>query len=276
MSNILRKPIRLIIKKILVVAIGVYLITGVLLFAFQEHMVFLPTKLPQDYEYDFSLPFKELFLNTDGGTINALHFKVNEPKGVIIYFHGNSGDLSRWGNVAKTFIPFNYDVLVVDYRTFGKSKGELSEIAFYKDAQHCYDYLLQHYSDKDIIVYGRSIGTGVAAYVASKNKPSHLILETPYHSISDLAELRFPIFPFKSLLKYKFPTYQFIKDVECPITIFHGKLDEVVPFSSAEKLYNSTKSETLNFVIFENGNHNNLSTFPKYQEHLKKILTPDS
>ena len=85
-----------------------------------------------------------------------------------------------------------------------------------------YNYLKEDYNEEDITLYGRSLGTGIATYLASKNNPRQLILETPYYSILDVAKDRFPIFPVKKLLKYEFPTHQFIKQVSCPITIFHG------------------------------------------------------
>ena len=162
--------------------------------------------------------------------------KRKNPKGVMLYFHGNAGDLSRWGTIAEYFVAKHYDVLVMDYRTYGKSTGKLSEQTFYDDAQFCYDYLLKSYSENEITIYGRSLGTGISTFLASKNKPKQLILETPYYSILDVAKQRFPIFPVSSLLKYKFPSHEFIKKVNCPITIFHGTEDAVVPYTSAEKL----------------------------------------
>jgi len=130
------------IKKTLVVLIGLYVMIGTSLYLLQEKVLFRPTVLAQDYEYNFNHNFEELFLKPDAeAVINALHFKAENPKGVIIYFHGNAGDLSRWGIITEYFVEKNYDVLVMDYRTFGKSTGTLSESALYKDAQFCYDYL---------------------------------------------------------------------------------------------------------------------------------------
>ena len=97
---------------------------------------------------------EELFLKTDDtAVINALHFKAEKSKGVILYFHGNAGDLSRWGIVTEYFVEKNYDVLVIDYRTYGKSKGKLSEEAFYNDGQYCYDYLKQQYTESEITLF---------------------------------------------------------------------------------------------------------------------------
>ncbi len=245
---------------------------GSLLYFLQEKMLFFPTVLEQDYVFEFSKPFEELFLKTEeDAVINAIHFKVENPKGVILYFHGNAGDLSRWGLIAEYFVEKQYDVLIMDYRTYGKSTGKLSEDALYKDAQYCYDYLKERYKENEITLYGRSLGTGIATYLASKNKPNQLILETPYYSITDVAQSRFPMFPVEKLLKYKFPTHQYIQQVSCPITIFQGTDDGVVPYASAEKLL-KLNIENLNFITIEGGGHNNLIEFEDYHSKVKKIL----
>ena len=108
---------------------------------FQESMLFLPTTLPQDHTYSFKHNFEELFLTADDGAVlNGIHFKLEEPKGVILYFHGNAGDLQRWGTITSYFVEKNYDVVVMDYRTYGKSTGDRSEEAFYSDGQLFYNY----------------------------------------------------------------------------------------------------------------------------------------
>ncbi len=246
---------------------------GTALYFLQEKMMFLPTELEQDYVFNFSYPFEELFFETeDNVTINAIHFKNENPKGVILYFHGNAGDLSRWGIVTEYFVEKQYDVLIMDYRTYGKSTGVLSEKALYSDAQYCYNYLKEHYDEKSITIYGRSLGTGIATYMASKNKPKQLILETPYYSIEDVAKSRFPILPIKYLLKYKLPSYQYIKEVSCPISMFHGTDDLVIPFQSAEKLFQTSPKGISTFIKIENGNHNDLINYDTYREQIDKLL----
>lgn len=245
---------------------------GSALYFFQEKILFLPTTLEQDYQYNFDYPFEELFLKTeDDASINALHFKTENSKGVILYFHGNAGDLSRWGKITEHFVEKNYDVLIIDYRTYGKSTGKLSEQAFYNDAQYCYDYLLRHYSENKITVYGRSLGTGIASYLASKNRPQQLILETPYYSILDVAEHRFPMFPVKQLLKYHFPTHQYLPKTDCAITIIHGTDDGIVPYSSGKKLL-EIGLDNLNFITVDGGDHNNLIEFEAYHNTIETIL----
>ncbi len=248
------------------------MITAALYFM-QEKLLFLPSTLDRDYQYQFNYNFEELNFETDDGAIlNAIHFKIENPKGVILYFHGNAGDLSRWGTITEFFVEKKYDVLVMDYRTYGKSKGKLSEHVFYSDAQLFYDYLKKDHNENEITLYGRSLGTGIATYIASRNKPKQLILETPYYSIAHVGKHRFPFLPVETFLKYKFPTYQFITKVSCPVAMFHGTNDEVVPYESAEKLFKVVEENNINFITIEGANHNNIIEFESYHKTIEKLL----
>lgn len=273
MLNTPQNQLKQKLKKAFVVLATLYLMVTSVLYFFQEKLLFLPTTLEQDYQYQFSYPFEELFLKTEKDVvINAIHFKIENPKGVILFFHGNAGDLSRWGILAEYFVEKQYDVLIMDYRTYGKSKGKLSEEALYYDAQYCYDYLKDRYNENEITIYGRSLGSGIATNIASKNNPKQLILETPYYSILDVAKSRFPVFPVKQLLKYKMLSYQFIKETSCPILMFHGTEDQVVPYESAEKLYEASPKPQTTFITIEGGRHGNLSDFDIYHKYMHQIL----
>ncbi|MEY8847812.1 alpha/beta hydrolase [Psychroserpens sp. XS_ASV72] len=273
MSSIPQNRLRRRLKRILKILLILYVMITASLYFLQEKLLFLPTSLDQEYEYSFKYPFEEVFLKpSDKVSLNAIHFKSESPKGVILYFHGNAGDLSRWGIVAEYFVAKEYDVFIMDYRTYGKSKGKLSEQGFYDDAQYCYDYLLKQYDEKDMIVFGRSLGTGLASYVASENHPKQLILETPFYSLLDVAKRRFPIFPVSSLLRYKFPSHKFISSVECPITIVHGTEDYVVPYDSAQRLFEVAPKTNITFVTIEGGGHNNLISFNRYRDTMDALL----
>lgn len=260
-------------KKFLKILIGLFVLVTVMLYFLQEKIIFLPTKLAQDFEYSFSHPFQEFNMETaDGAKLNALRFKSKEPKGVVLYFHGNAGDLSRWGEIASFFVDKDYHVIVMDYRTYGKSTGKLSEKSLYADAQLFYDYAKQHYNEDAIIVYGRSLGTGLATYIASKNNPNKLILETPYYSLIDVAKTRFPFLPIETLMKYKIPSNEFVKKVNCPIVIFHGTDDSVIDYDSGKRLYDCIEHSKKQFITIDGGEHNNLIDFDTYLEAIHNVL----
>lgn len=260
----LKRVFLFILAAAVIVIMGAYLL--------QEKFIFLPSKLPQEYVYEFDHDFEELFIDTeDGARLNALHFKQENPRGIIVYYHGNAGDLSRWGKVTSYFLQFNYEVLVMDYRTYGKSTGKLSEKALYSDAQLFYDKAKELFPEGNIIVYGRSLGTAMAAYVASKNKPKKLILETPFYDFRKLVQEKVPYLPIK-LLKYDFPVAYFTDDVKCRIVIIHGTDDGVVPFEFGEKLYKTLPIEQRSFVTVDGGKHNDLINHQAYRLTIYKEL----
>ncbi len=233
-------------------------------------MIFEPTKLQKSYKFKFDHPYKEYFIDSGFGCINILHFKIEKPKGCIIYHHGNARDMSDWAKNYKTFIELGYDVVFYDYRGYGKSTGKLSEMALHKDARKVYYFLLQFYKPSEIIQYGRSLGTGVATKLAGRVDSPLLILETPYYSMRAMASKTIPFVPVSLLLKFPIRTNRFIQKVKCPIYIFHGMKDELVPFKHSLRLKN-IKPE-INLIAIHHGLHGNLSEFSEYHEGLKKIL----
>lgn len=259
-------------KKIGLRLIVIYLFIVSMLYFFQEKIIFLPSKLPQEFTYNFNRPFHEFFLDADDGArLNGIHFKVDNPKGVILYFHGNAGDLSRWGQITEFFVEKQYDIIVMDYRTYGKSTGKLSETALFTDAQLFYDYTLKYYTEDQIRVYGRSLGAAIATHTASTNNPKKLILETPFYNLLDVAQNRFPVLPVKWLLKYEFKSNLYITKVKCPMTILHGTEDTVVPYESGKKLYTIASGEK-ELITVEGGEHNDLINFKAYTRNIDAVL----
>ena len=267
-----QKKVKQRLRRFVTVMLILYIMINASLYLLQDKILFRPTVLEQDYQFEFKHDFEEVFIKTDDAVINAIHFKVENPKGVILYFHGNQGDLQRWGKITEYFVEKNYDVFVMDYRAYGKSVGELSEDVLYNDAELTYEYVKERYAESDITVYGRSLGTTFAAYVTSKNKPKQLILESPYYSMIDVAKSRFPLIPVKQFMNYEFPTFSFIDDITCDITILHGTSDKVVPFSSGEKFFKAAPKPTTKFISIEGARHNNLIDFETYHREIDTIL----
>ncbi len=270
----MKKRIKKIFKNVFIFLLIVLFFAWLKLDFVIEKLLFQPTKLPKEYVFKFNHEFEELFLSTDkNAQINALHFKVKDSKGVILYFHGNRDNLQRWGKIASEIGDyFHYDVFVMDYRGYGKSTGIRSEKALNEDALFCYNYVKNNYFPKEIIVYGRSLGTGIAAYLASEIQPNKLILETPYYSGSDLITAYFSLFSVENKLNYKLPSCAYLQKVNCPILIFHGTKDEVVPYNSGNKLYESLVSKNARFITITNGKHNNLSDYKDYWEALMDFI----
>ena len=254
---------------------GLCLAVGLVCGCSQEGFIFYPEKLPSDYRFDFSVPFEEITLPVEGAAINALLFKAAKPRGVVLYFHGNAGSLRSWGDVAVEFTGRDYDILIPDYRGFGKSTGSItSEAALLQDGTAAYEFLARHYPEDRIVLYGRSIGTGIATHIAGIKQPKALILESPYFNLMDVASHHYPLIPvslLEAFLRYPLRTDRWIAKVPCRIYIFHGTADTTIPYRASERLLQLCKDRG-RLIRLEGGDHNNLADFALYQEQLGMIL----
>ncbi|MFN8249274.1 MAG: alpha/beta fold hydrolase [Ferruginibacter sp.] len=249
-----------------------YLLLIVIVYLVQERFIFKPEKLDQDFVYKYDTPFEELFFDVEPGVrINGLHFKMNKPLGLILYFHGNTRSIKGWARYARDFFRYNYDVVLVDYRGFGKSTGKRSEEKMLSDMQFVYDTLAVQFGESHIIVYGRSLGSGFATKLASDNKPRYLILDAPYYSFKKAIQRFLPILPIRYLLRFHLRTDQWIKDVSCHTYILHGTRDWLIPISNSEKLQ-ALNPKKITLIRIKNGGHNNLPSFPEYHNFIRDIL----
>lgn len=249
----------------------VFFIVG--FYGFQEVFIFQARALPDDYHFQVDHPFEEVFLNTkDGARLHGILLKSNNSKGAILYFHGNRKGIDRWGEIASYFLKYDYDVLLMDYRGYGKSQGERFEEALHQDALLAYNYVVGQYGEKDIIIYGRSLGSGIATQLAAKVDAKALILETPYHNFAEMLVDRLKILPSKKLINYHFDSEAFIRKVNYPVYIFHGSSDYVVPVEYGQKLAESIDPNLLTHTIIEGGGHNNLNEYEEYNRVMKSIL----
>jgi hypothetical protein len=261
------------LKIIAFVIVIIYLMVLLLLYVFQTKLIFMPGKLAQTFRFKKVNNIEEVFLKTeDDITINGLCY-TGDRKEVILYFHGNAGDLSGWQFVAEDFTALGYNVMIIDYRGYGKSSGTISEKGFYADALAAYDFLTinKKISPDHIIAYGRSIGTGVAVELACKKKVKGLVLESAYTSLPALANEKLPFF-FPSLyLKFRFDNMSKINQVKCPVILLHGGLDTLIPLSHSQRLL-KTFTGKKKMVLFPQGAHNDLNSFEIYQQFLNNDI----
>jgi len=256
----------------LICLLSIY-VTICLAFYFFQHLAFFrPEKLTTAFQYKYPFPFEELdFDMEDGGRINAIYFKVPNSRGVVYYLKGNSKSIKGWGKFAKDFLSNGYDFFMMDYRGFGKSKGKRSQARVYNDAQYIYKWLAQSYPEDKIVLYGRSWGSGIAARIASWNKPKLLILDSPYFSFYYNINRYLFFTPLKLILKYDIRTDQYLKITTCPVHIIHGTKDRLISFSQSEKL-KALYPDKITLHKINNGRHNNLPEFPEFFEILYNIL----
>ncbi len=250
------------------------IVLSVIVYFVQEKFIFKPEKLRQDFVYKYDAPFRELFFDVEEGVrINGLHFHAEKPLGLILYFHGNSRSIKGWAKYAKDFYRYNYDVVLIDYRGFGKSTGKRSEKDMYKDMQFVYDTLAATYPQNHLIIYGRSLGSGFAAKLAADNTPRYLILDAPYFSFKKTIERFLPILPVKYILRFHLRTDKWLPKVNCHTYILHGTKDWLIPISNSEKLQ-QLNPRKITLIRITGGKHNNLPVFPEYHNFIRDILAP--
>ena len=259
------------LKCLLVLAV-LYTLMCLLIYLQQERFLFFPQTLSADHQFNFPWLFEEIYLPADdGATLHVLHARHEQPRGVVVYFHGNGGSLHSWGSVATDWMQHGYDVIMPDYRGYGKSTGSLrNQAMLLADAHLVYAYALEQVPAEQIVLVGRSLGSGIATALASEITPRLLILETPYVSISAMARRQFPLIPAR-LLKYPLRTDQWLPLVACPIYLIHGSADELIPFSSSTQLAQLVPERTT-LIEIAGGGHNNLTMFSAYQQALAEIL----
>jgi uncharacterized protein len=238
----------------------------------QVKWFFPGARLPNDYKFNFPDTFDEVVIRTkDSSYLSALLFKADSTKGVILYLHGNTDALDKWGGVSKTYTGLNYDLFMLDYRGYGKSEGNIkNEAQLYSDVQNAYNYLKVIYPENKIIILGYSIGTGPAAMLAANNHPKELILQAPYYSLSDAIHHLRPSFDTTNIA-FHFNTYQFLQKTSAPVTIFHGDADKMFYYGSSEKLKAFFKP-TDELITLKGAGHAYMDRNKDYLDALKRIL----
>ena len=257
------------------IIIFIYGATGIALYYLQEKLLLRNTPLSADYQFKFNVPFKEINIPLNAtDNLNLVQFFPEDStrKGVVLYFHGNRENINHYAEYATNFTKHGYEVWMMDYPGYGKTTGEFTEENVYMQAREVYKLANTKFGADSIIVYGKSLGSGIASWLASRKPCKRLILETPYYSIPDLFSHYAPIYPVESLSKFRFPTGEYLKDIQVPVTIFHGTDDWIIPYNHAAKLKKVLKPGD-EFITINKGSHNNLNNFSLFHEKLDSILS---
>ena len=257
----------------IVVILSLYLGISILLYYLQEYFLFKPEKLPPEFEFNYKdQDVEEYNLQArDGAVINGLHFKTENPQGVVLYLKGNSKSIKGWGKFAVDFTRHGYDVFMLDYRGFGKSTGRRTQKNIKHDLQYVYNKIRERVKQEYIILYGRSLGSGFATKLASTNSPRMLILDAPYYSLTKVTKRYLPFMPLSLIMRFPMPTYKWIQYVNCPIHIIHGTNDKLIPFKSSVRLSKINPGRTRLWPII-GGGHKNLHTFESYHRVIHEIM----
>lgn len=262
------------VLKWLKIIVIIYLAGGVALYFLQDVILFHPVSLKRTHQYDFPQPHKDISIPiNEKDTLNLIDFSSTGPaaRGVVLYFHGNKRNISWYAKYIPYFTRHGYEVLMIDYPGYGKSTGKLTEEKLYDWALQAYSIAIKKFAADSIIIYGKSMGTGIAAQLASIKECKKLILETPYYDFPSVIGHYLPIYPVRWMIHYNLPTHEYISRINVPITIFQGTKDRLVTYSNAKRLIPLLKKSD-EFVTIKGGGHNNLYQYREVVNKLDSLL----
>lgn len=267
-----------------IVFLLIQLLSGVLLLALvlwwlQPRMLFFPFGSLSATPVDWGLDYEDVRLVTDDGVelhgwLISAPIRRSTPPDTLLFFHGNAGNVSHRGESIAIFTALGLDVLIIDYRGYGRSDGSHSEQGFYADAAAAWNWLTETRAipPEKIVIFGRSLGGAVATQLAARTQPAALIVESSFDRLQGLAETHYPLLSRLIPLRYRFASVEHMAAVRCPVLVLHSPDDRIVPYRLGQRLYEAA-SEPKVFVELH-GDHNEgfLRSQPQYQEALASFL----
>jgi len=256
---------------IILTLLSFYILLLAVMFFFQRSFLYHPSvdNYLKDQAINESSGIEKVKITTeDNIELVAWFYNKNiETFKTILFFHGNAGSLENRTYKLNHFKNLNINFLIIAWRGFNGNKGKPNEVGLYRDAKSAIKWLnSKGVPEENIILYGESLGTGVAVEVAQNKNYAGVILESPYTSMIDLGKKYYPLFPVSFLLKDKFESYKKIKKISVPILVIHGKMDKIVPFAMGKKIY-ELANEPKFFYFQQYGGH-----MVDYDEELLSIL----
>jgi fermentation-respiration switch protein FrsA (DUF1100 family) len=234
-----------------------YLVILGLVYVKQGSMIYYPVREISNTPRDIGLDFEEVGLKTkDGVTISAWYIPAQHERGVVLFCHGNAGNISHRLDSIRIFHDLKLSMLVFDYRGYGRSEGSPTEEGTYLDAESAWNYLIKikHISPEKIVLFGRSLGSAVAAEIALNHKAGALIIESGFTSIPDFGRKFFPYLPVRLIARYHYSTIDKVNKIGIPKLIIHSPQDEIIPFEHGVSLFKKA-SEPKEFLRIK-GSHN--------------------
>jgi pimeloyl-ACP methyl ester carboxylesterase len=255
-----------------IISISLYLLLLVLLHYKQEMLLFPAEVLSDGYVFDIPYAFEEVFIPVAGGEeIHALHIKQSNPKGVVFFLHGNAGSLRTWATGLDFYERVNYDLFILDYRGYGKSSGKItSQQQLVDDVRTAWNFISPQYLNKKKVIYGRSLGSGLATILAKNVDPDLLVLVSAYSSMADVAKEQCPFVP-SWLLRYPLRTDEIISDITANVVFIHGSHDELISIDHSKKLHSLIKNKST-LISIEHAAHNDIHQFDDYLDELENAL----
>ncbi len=246
------------------------------LYVMQPAMVFLPSRELAATPADWGLEYEDVWLEAeDGVRLHGWYLPHPGARRVLLYFHGNAGNISHRQASIEVFHRLGLSVLILDYRGYGHSGGRPSEQGLYHDARAAWDHLVRErgMGPDRIILFGRSLGGAVAAQLASKVEPGALILESTFSSARDLVREIYPVLSWLIVRRFELDTVARMGSVSCPVLVLHSRDDEIIPFALGRRVYQAAPEPKAFHAL--RGDHNGgfLLSQPGYERALAAFLS---
>lgn len=263
---------------ILTIAISIYALLALMLYLFQDRMVFLsnfPGRELTASPRDIGLVYENISLTTsDNERLHGWHIPAENSRGVVLFFHGNAGNISHRLDSIRIFHDIGLSTLIIDYRGYGQSTGKTNEQGTYLDAQASWDYLVngRGISPDRIVIFGRSLGGAIGAWLGAHTTPAGVIIESGFSSGVDMARRLYPFLPAHLLTRLRYPVVDYASQLSSPVLVIHSKDDEIIPFSMGQAIY-AAVSQQKEFLQLR-GDHNNgfLISYDDYVAVLKDFI----
>lgn len=270
----------LIVRTLVIIALA-YATIVVLAWLFQHRLLYLPTTPGREWwatPAEIGLAYHELRLDTeDGVSLSAWLVPADAERGLLLFFHGNAGNISHRLESIEIFNRLGLSVLIVDYRGYGRSGGRPSENGTYRDAAAVWRYATRELkrSPGEIVIFGRSLGASIAAQLASTapQSPAALIVESPFTSAPDMAQRAYPYLPARWLTRFNYPTREYVTEADCPVLVIHSEDDEIIPFDLGREVYEAAV-EPKQFLVLRGGHNTGfLESVGPYVRGIEAFLT---
>ena len=245
-----------------VLAILLYAGFSVMLYLLQDRLVFLPHMPGRELETSpamLKLDYEDAWIETeDGERLHGWFVPSLDNRGTMLLFHGNAGNISHRLQSLLIFNQLGMNVLMVDYRGYGQSSGEVGEQGTYLDARASWDYLVEQrgIAAEDIVIFGRSLGGGVGSWLAAQPDvtPAGVIIESSFSSGIDMGRRLYPVLPVSLITRIRYPVKEYVRDIHAPLLIVHSRDDEIIPFDMAKTNFEAAKEPKTFFEM--GGDHN--------------------
>ena len=255
-----------------VIALVTWSLAIVATWSLQEKLLFHPE--PANPKFKFDLPYtSEVYIDVPDAKLHALYLRqpAEKSKGIVLFLHGNAGNLETWFTHTDFWLSTGYDVLMPDYRGFGKSTGKIeNEAQLNDDVLRAWNYVAHNYKEKKKVFYGRSLGTGLAAKLAAQTSADLVVLVSPYTSMTAIAQEYYPWVP-SFILRYPLKTDQLLPQLNTKILLLHGTSDTLISSEHSKRLVELNPNASL--VEVDGADHGDIHNFDAYTNTLKATLS---